>query len=164
MATDAPIIRTLPELQMRKVFRSVVTTLTCLGGALRRRGSTIVLLTSVTCSSALAHHSAAGFDRDKEVTLSGVVRQLQWTNPHSYLQLLVANEAGGTVEWSVEVSPPNVAARAGWTSDTLKAGDKVTLVIHPMKSGAHRGELLSATLADGRVLTMRPAGFKPPVE
>jgi hypothetical protein len=154
--------RALPEFQMRKFFRLVVTTLTCLGGVLSWWGSTIVMLTSLICSSALAHHSAAGFDVSKEMILSGVVRQLQWTNPHSYLQLLVADDAGGTVEWSVEVSPPNLAARAGWTKDTLKAGDKVMLVVHPMKTGGHRGELVSATLPDGRVLMMRPPGLPPP--
>jgi hypothetical protein len=125
------------------------------------RGPTIAVLASLICSSALAHHSAAGFDT-KEVTLSGAVRQFQWTNPHSYLQLVVADEAGGTVEWSVEVAPPNGAARFGWTRDTLKPGDKVTLVVHAMKSGVHRAELVSATLPDGRVLLMRPPGLGPP--
>ena len=145
---------------MHKIFRSIVTT-TRSGGVLHMRGPAIAMLTALTCSPALAHHSAAGIDRTKEVTLSGVVLQFQWTNPHSYVQLLVADEDGGNAEWSVEVSPPNVAARAGWTQRSLKRGDKVTLVIHPMKTGGHRGELVSSTFPDGRILWIHPPGLPP---
>ena len=148
---------------MRKVLRSAVTTWTCLGGVLQMPGAAIAMLTSLMCAPTLAHHSVAEFDVSKELALSGVVREFEWANPHSYVQLLVADEAGRTVEWSLVAAPPNVAARAGWTKDSLKAGDKVTLLVHPaLKTGSHRGELISATFPNGDVLSMRPPGLPPP--
>jgi hypothetical protein len=107
-------------------------------------------------SSSWGHHSFAMFDLDKEVTLDGVVKEFQWTNPHVWLQVLVPDAKGGTMEWSLEAGAPGMLTRTGWKSSMLKTNDKVTVVIHPLKSGAPGGSLMRVTLPDGRV--MGPGG------
>jgi hypothetical protein len=103
---------------------------------------------------ALAHHSFAMFDSKKEVTLSGSVREFQWTNPHSWLQLDVVRGAG-TVEYSIEMGSPNTMSRKGWRRTTFKQGDHVTVVINPMRDGSTGGALVSAIDAQGNRLSMR---------
>jgi hypothetical protein len=107
---------------------------------------------SLTCEPAWGHHATTMFDYTKVVTLTGTVREFQWTNPHSYLQLAVPNNTGGLDEWSIEVGTPNVNARMGWRKDSLKSGDKITITFCPLKDGQRGGTLKTATLADGRVL------------
>ena len=105
--------------------------------------------------SAWGHHSFAMFDLDKEVTLEGVVKDVQWTNPHVWLQILTPEGQGG-VEWNMEMGAPGMLTRTGWKSSTLKPGDKVTVVFNPLKSGAPSGRLVRVTLPNGRV--MGPGG------
>src|SRR5688572_15642514 len=100
---------------------------------------------------AAAHHSFAAFDRERKVILTGTVKDFQWTNPHAWIQVLVV-EGGEEREWSIEAGSPNMMARQGWKSRTLKPGDKIALVMHPILSGAPTGSLVSVTLADGTVL------------
>lgn len=97
---------------------------------------------------ALAHHSIAMFDAARTVTLSGTVKLFQWTNPHSFIQLLVPGETG-TVEWSVEMGSPGSLYRGNWRPGTLKPGDKITVVIHPNRDGTAGGLFKSAVAADG---------------
>jgi len=101
---------------------------------------------------ALAHHSFAMFDRDKQVSLTGTVADFQWTNPHSWIELDVPNPAGGSDKWGVELNSPNNLARQGWRSTALKPGDKVTVVLNPLRSGEHGGLFLQVTLPDGKIL------------
>lgn len=108
-----------------------------------------VLLTAVP---AAAHHSAAMFDHTKTVKLVGTVVQFGWTNPHSWISIDVPNDKGGTDRWSVECNSPNNLARQGWKSTSLKPGDKVTILIHPLRSGDKGGSFMSATLENGTVL------------
>ena len=105
---------------------------------------------------ASAHHSAAGVDRTKMVTIVGTVRQFSWSNPHSWIDLDVPNDKGGIDKWSVEMTAPSFLVRAGWKSSTLKAGDKVTVALRPMRNGDPGGLFVSITLPDGRTLTERP--------
>jgi hypothetical protein len=102
----------------------------------------------------LAHHSFAMFDTRQEVTLNGTVREFQWTNPHSWLQLNVA-QGSRTVEYSIELGSPNTMSRKGWRRGTFKPGDKVTVVINPMRDGSPGGALVSAVDAQGNRLSMR---------
>jgi hypothetical protein len=102
--------------------------------------------------AAEAHHSYAMFDRDKTVTLNGTVRQFQWTNPHSWLQVTVPNDAGGSDEWSVEMGSPFELLRNGWTAATVKAGDKISVQIHPVKDGSKGGGFVAAADAEGHAL------------
>lgn len=103
-------------------------------------------------ASASAHHSFAMFDRSKEMTLVGVVAEFQWTNPHSWIELDVPNENGGTDKWSIELNSPNNLSRQGWKSNSIKPGDKITVVIWPLRSGEKGGLFISLTLPDGQVL------------
>jgi len=123
---------------------------------------TFLLLCAVigVSSSAWAHHSFAMFDLDKEVTLEGVVKDLQWANPHVWLEIVVADGKGGSTTWSLELGTTGMLTRGGWKSSTLKPNDKVKVVINPLKSGEPSGRLVTVTLPDGRVLG--PGGPSPP--
>lgn len=102
-------------------------------------------------SSCWAHHSMVMFDRGKSVTLQGTVRQFQWTNPHCYIQLLVASPEG-SVEWSIEMNSPGASYREGWRPGTLQTGDALVVVINPVRDGTHGGRLVQATDTQGRKL------------
>jgi hypothetical protein len=109
-----------------------------------------------TCSllavPALAHHSFAMFDQQKTITLTGTVKEFQWTNPHSWLQVMVADGRGPVREWSLEMGSPPDLVRNGWKPKVVKPGDKVSVTLHPLKNGAPGGQLLSVVLPDGRVV------------
>jgi len=109
----------------------------------------IVLLAA---SSIAAHHSPVMFDRSVAKTLVGTVVEFAWTNPHASIQLDVANDKGGVDRWGVELGSPNSMVKTGWRSSILKAGDKITVVVNPLKSGEFGGIFVSLTLADGRKL------------
>jgi len=111
-----------------------------------------VLLMAVTAGSPAAHHSPVMFDRSVRKTLVGTVVEFAWMNPHSSIQLDVPNGSGGMDRWGVELGSPNSMVRNGWRSSVIKAGDKVTVVVNPLKSGEFGGIFLSITLADGRTL------------
>ena len=108
------------------------------------------LIVSATISLS-AHHSPVMFDRSVRKTLVGTVVEFAWMNPHASIQLDVPGE-GGTVRWGVELGSPNSMVRNGWRSSLLKPGDKVTVVVNPLKSGELGGIFVSITLADGRTL------------
>ena len=104
---------------------------------------------------ASAHHSGAMFDDAKEVTLVGTIKEFQYTNPHSWIQILVPREGGGEVEWSIETAAPIVLLRAGIRPNSLRPGDKVTVRTHPLKSGGPGGNLIDVKKEDGTVLSTR---------
>jgi hypothetical protein len=101
---------------------------------------------------ALAHHSFALFDHVNRVKVTGTVVKFDWTNPHVFIQLDVPDGAG-TRRYSVECASPNVLTRAGWKYSDIKKGDRVTLLVNPLRNGQPGGMLETATLSDGRVLT-----------
>jgi hypothetical protein len=109
----------------------------------------IAIAVMLTASSALAHHSFAMFDQSKSVTLQGTVKDFRWTNPHVFIQLLVKRESGSEVEWSIEMTSPEHLSRVGWKHETLKPGDAVTLVIHPMRDGTEGGQYVSGSGPEG---------------
>ena len=117
--------------------------------------STFMLVAAIAASLA-AHHSPVMFDRSARKTLVGTVVEFVWTNPHASIALDVPNEKGSTDRWGVELGSPNSLARNGWRSSVLKPGDKVTVVVNPLKSGEFGGIFVSITLADGRTLGGRP--------
>jgi hypothetical protein len=102
--------------------------------------------------AALAHHSFAQFDKTKSQTLEGTVKEWQFANPHTWLQMTVV-ENGTQVEYSIEGSSVNALARRGWNSKTFKVGDRITVVVNPMRDGSHGGAFVKATLSDGQVLS-----------
>jgi len=111
---------------------------------------------------ALAHHSFAMFDGDKVLTLEGTVKEFQWTNPHTWTQLKVKNDQGVVEEWSIEGASLNALSRQGWKRTSLKPGDKISMKIHPLKSGEKGGSFMSATLPDGAVLGRSPGAAPAP--
>jgi hypothetical protein len=127
------------------------------------RGIVVTVLAFV-CGIALrpvlvvAHHSGAGVDRTKTVTIQGTVKEFRWTNPHSWIDLEVTNDKGSADIWSIEMNPPPFLLRAGWRSSTLKPGDKVSVTLNPIRSGDPGGIFVSVTLADGRTLGGRAGG------
>ena len=103
---------------------------------------------------AWAHHSFATFDQAKEKTLVGTIKEVQWTNPHIWVQVLVKSPAGDTVEWSIEGASPNALSRQGWKRSSLHVGDAVEVVIHPLKDGSNGGSLMRITV-NGQTLGRR---------
>jgi hypothetical protein len=102
-----------------------------------------------------AHHSAAIFDHEKQVTLSGTVKEFQFTNPHCWIQLLVS-AGDGTAEWSIEMGSPAHLIRSGWKRNTLKPGDKITVLVNPLREGANGGGFVSAIGVDGNPIGTPP--------
>jgi DNA/RNA endonuclease YhcR with UshA esterase domain len=100
-----------------------------------------------------AHHSfAAEFDANKRVTLKGTVTKVDWRNPHIYVYLNVKDGRGGVTEWACEGGPPNVLLREGWTRNSVKEGDEVTIDGAVAKDGSKRCNSRSVNLADGRTV------------
>jgi hypothetical protein len=122
-----------------------------------RRALMAVAMTSAIVlagvGTAAAHHSFAMFDHVNRVTLSGTVTQFQWTNPHVFIELDVPDGNGGAKHYSIECASPNVLMRIGWKFSDVKKGDKVTLLVNPLKNGSAGGMLESATFTDGRVMS-----------
>jgi hypothetical protein len=118
--------------------------------------SIILCLALYFCACVLAaHHSPAVFDRTKEIKLVGVVKEFKWTNPHSWIELNVRNAKGELEAWAVEMTTPNQLVKAGWRSTTIKNGDEVTIIAHPLRTDEKVGQFTSITLPDGKVLTDR---------
>jgi hypothetical protein len=120
--------------------------------------ATVLLVTGSAILS--AHHSFAAFDRTTQVTLSGVVKEVQWNNPHAWIQVIVTDAKGKQTEWGLECGSPNMMARTGWSRTTVKAGDKVVAIGNPLKDGRPNASLVSIKLPDGRVLG--PGDAPPP--
>jgi hypothetical protein len=114
--------------------------------------SALVLMVAFYAHSASAHHSGAMFDLQKSVTIDGTVKEFQWTNPHSWLQVMSPDASGKVDEWSLELGPLVGLQRAGWKAKSLQPGDKVKVAIHPMRDGSYGGRLISVTFPDGHVL------------
>lgn len=121
----------------------------------------VVMALSLGPASAWAHHSTVPFDQTKVITFEGTVKDFQWTNPHSWLQLAGKDGNGGGVEWSLEMGPSAVLRRSGWQPRSLTAGEKVTVTFNPRKDGTNGGRLISVTLPDGKVLKGQ-GEFTPP--
>lgn len=101
---------------------------------------------------AFVHHSGAMFDGGREQTLTGIVREFNWTNPHSSFKIEVTDASGKSEIWAVEMNGPQNLMHDGWKRSSLKPGDKITAVVHPLRDGKPGGSYVSVTLADGTVL------------
>lgn len=113
----------------------------------------IALLTSLAPSIGLPHHSYAMFDRTRTATVSGTVRTFQWTNPHVYLWLNVTDASGAPQVYAFEFGGgPNGLARSGWTTQTLAAGDHVSVTYNPLKDGRTGGGFISVVLPSGATM------------
>ena len=113
--------------------------------------ATALLLAAMPAS---AHHSFTMFDNSKTVVITGTIKDFQWTNPHTWTWIEVPNEQGVVETWGIEGMSPNFLGRRGWTKESLKPGDKVSITIFPLKNGEKGGTFLRCKLADGRELVM----------
>jgi len=105
------------------------------------------------CGTALAHHGTnASYDAKKEVTLTGVVTQFNWHNPHAQLYFDVKEENGTVVSWGAELNSPGVLAREGWKKTEFKAGNVITITLNPSKAGTPYGNTVRSKpiLVDGK--------------
>jgi hypothetical protein len=111
---------------------------------------------ALAAAPAFAHHSFAMFDSAKNVTLEGTIKEFQWTNPHSWIQIVAKNASGKDVEYSIEGGSPNGLSRSGWKRTSLKPGDKAVVIMHPLKDGTAGGSLV--TVSVGGVQVGAPRG------
>ena len=116
----------------------------------------LVAAACLTTTAALAHHSGAMFDEGKLVKYEGTVKTWQWSNPHSFLYLLIKDASGKEVTYQFETGSPNTMFRNGWRRDTFKAGDKVGLYAYPLRDGVG-GMMVTARSAKGEALQWLPA-------
>jgi hypothetical protein len=112
-----------------------------------------IALIAVAVAPAFAHHSFAAFDITTQKTVTGTVHKVDWTNPHIWLWIDVANDRGTTDTYGFEGMSPNFLARRGWTRTTLKVGDKITINYRPMKDGSKGGMFMTGQ-ANGKALSM----------
>ena len=108
-------------------------------------------------SPALSHHSNVLYEVTRVVTITGVVKEFRWVNPHTWLYLTVDDGKGGKTEWKVEGRAPGILRRAGWKTTALSQGETVTVDMSPAKDGSHVGIIARLTKADGSVLSNQPS-------
>lgn len=125
---------------------------------MKTRKSSIFLITALfllSCHSPLllAHHSIVEFDYTVAYSVTGRVKELQWTNPHSWVQVLVPDENGDNIEFGFELGAPVFNIRLGWRKDSIVPGDEVTVIYCPSKNGNPRGTLMFIHLPSGEILT-----------
>ena len=105
---------------------------------------------------ALSHHSNVAFEVTKIITVTGVVKEFRWVNPHTWLVLTVDDGKGGKVEWACEGRAPSILARAGWSKGSLRPGDTITVDMSPAKDGSNTSLVARVTKADGTILPNAP--------
>lgn len=111
----------------------------------------VLMVAAMTGSTVKAHHSVAAFDRNNPATLGGTVKEMKWTNPHTWIYLMVPDGNGGEQQWNLEGGAVNMVVRQGWSNKTLQPGMKVKLLIAPRKDGNPGGEWLRLLEIDGKV-------------
>ncbi len=108
-------------------------------------------VTALTVQPVLAHHSGAGFGKETK-EIAGTVKEFQFQNPHSWIQVNVADGNGKIVEWSVEWGSPNQLGREGIRPSTFAPGTKVMMRVHPVASGAPVASFIGAKMPDGKTI------------
>lgn len=117
----------------------------------------LAVVASTLClgvGSASAHHSFSVFNMQTDMSITGTVKEVQWTNPHIWVWVDVTDAEGEVVTWGLEGMSPNYLARRGWERTTLKAGDEITVSLRPLNSGEPGGMFVQTTTPDGIVLGM----------
>ena len=115
-----------------------------------------IFLGLVTVSIPLfAHHGAAAYDTAKKITLKATVTEWVWANPHCFLKFDAKDDKGNVVHWALESSNPADMVNLGWSKQTFKPGDEVSVTFMPVKNGNPVGRIQQVVLADGRTLSAR---------
>jgi len=102
-----------------------------------------------------AHHGAAAYDTTKKITLKATVTEWFWANPHCFLKFDAKDDKGNVVHWAVEASNPADMVNLGWSKESFKPGDVVTVTFEPVKNGQPIGRIEQVVLASGQVLKGR---------
>jgi hypothetical protein len=126
--------------------------------AMRRVLSGVLGLAAMLAAPAFAHHSAVMFDDQKEVTVTGTVKEFQYTNPHSWLLVDVKDDKGNVTTWGFEAEGPSTLTRAGIRRSDFAPGTEITITGNPMKDGRPAAAWIRATRGDGKQFDPR-AGF-----
>jgi hypothetical protein len=113
------------------------------------------LAVSTFSSPLAAHHGGAAYDADKRVTVKGTVTDWLWSNPHCILQLDATDDGGQLAHWVTETENPSSMIRSGWTKDSVKVGDEISILLVPSKTGGRVGRIVEVTLPDGHKLLGR---------
>jgi len=122
----------------------------------RNKFPATILLAVLTISvPALAHHGAAAYDTTKRITAKATVTEWIWANPHCFLKFDAKDDKGNVVHWAVEGSNPADMVNLGWSKQTFKAGDEVTVTFMPVKNGQPIGRIEKVVLANGQTLSGR---------
>jgi len=118
------------------------------------RALLVIAMIGGVVAVAWSHHAAAPvFDMNAEKTVMGVVKQVDWTNPHIWIWLEVQNASGQAETWGFEGMSPNFLARRGWTRTSLLPGMRITVTFRPLRDGKSGGMFMTGKLEDGKVLT-----------
>jgi hypothetical protein len=125
---------------------------------------TVSLLAAIVISSmislpAFAHHSMSMYDRSHDSTLKATITEFSWVNPHCQITFTVTDEQGNVVKWVAEGGGPNRLANHGWTKDSLKPGDQVTIIGNRNKDGSPTMRFEKIIFANGQELEARPRFF-----
>jgi len=125
--------------------------------------SLIIIALILASIPTFGHHGTGiSYDQDVWVSVTGTVLEFAWKNPHSQLYIAVTDDKGNTVRWGLEMSSPGVMIRQGWTNRQFKAGDQVTLSVHPSRTGAPVGECIPCVgTLNGKELPRPPANERP---
>jgi hypothetical protein len=121
---------------------------------MQTRLAVFAIALGLAAGSAAAHHSFSVFNMREQISITGVVKEVQWTNPHIFVWVDVTGDNGEVVTWGLEGMSPNFLARRGWTRTTLKPGDEITVVLNPLVTGAPGGMFNSTVTPDGVALSM----------
>jgi len=127
---------------MRKASRARGIVLTTCAGI-------VMMIASYPVS---AHHSFAIFDQTRAVTIKAVVNKIEWTNPHAYIFFDVVDEQGRRATLAIECGSISLLSRKGWKVNSLRVGDSVSVIYHPLRSGKMGGMLVSVGFPNGVVL------------
>ena len=119
----------------------------------------VVAASLLPAGPALAHHSMSMYDRNHDTTFKATVTSFDWSNPHSHIYFTAADEHGNLIKWNAEGPGPNRLANHGWSKDSLKPGDQVTIVGNRNKDGSPTMRFERVTLANGQELVAFPRYF-----
>ncbi len=124
------------------------------------RGVALAAAVVGAAAPASAHHSFAMFDNENQIKISGTISEFQWTNPHIYIALNGGRAGEEAKKWTIEGASPGILNRVGWKFNMLKPGDKVMMIVAPVRSGGPTALLKEVTLPNGKV--MNNGGFAGP--